>query len=57
MKGLLTELGMNTFTVVAMFISFIAFIGVLVWVATRSQAEMDAQSRLYEDDEPSNGIQ
>ncbi len=52
MKGLLTELGMNSFTLVALVISFCAFVAILVWVVTRPQHEMDAQARLYEDHEP-----
>jgi hypothetical protein len=51
MRGLMTELGMNLFTTVAMVISFTAFVAVLAWVYTRPQAEIDAQARLYEDDD------
>mgnify|MGYP001554598329 CR=1 FL=1 len=54
MKGLLTELGMNTFTLISLIISFLAFVGVLLWVYTRPQSEMDAQARLYEDDDTSS---
>ena len=52
MKGLLSELGMSTFTVTAMLISFAAFLAIVVWTTTRPQAEIDAQARLYEDDGP-----
>ncbi len=52
MKGLLTELGMNTFTTVSMVISFVAFVGVLIWVYTRPHKEIDALARLYDDDQP-----
>lgn len=51
MKGLLTELGMNTFTTAAMVISFVAFVAVVVWTYTRPQAEIEAQSRLFEEDD------
>ncbi len=51
MKGLMTHLGMNSFTLIALVISFTAFVAVLIWVFTRPQAEIDSQARLYEDDE------
>ncbi len=50
MKGLLTELGMNPFTLASTVISFVAFIAILVWTVTRPQAEIDKQARLYEDE-------
>jgi hypothetical protein len=49
MKGLLTELGMNTFALIAMVISLVAFVAILVWVHSRPQSEIDAQARLYEE--------
>ncbi|MHB8972250.1 MAG: hypothetical protein ACYC3X_22760 [Pirellulaceae bacterium] len=57
MKGLLTELGMNTFALVALAISFCAFVGVLIWVYTRPQQEIDAQSRLFADDDEDTAAQ
>ena len=51
MKGLLTELGMNAFTLIAMVISFVAFVAILIWVYSRPQSEIDAQARLYQDDD------
>ena len=51
MKGFLTELGMNSFTLVSTVVSFVAFVGILVWVFTRPQSEIDERARLYEDDE------
>ena len=51
MKGLMTELGMNAFTMTAMVISFVAFVAILIWVYTRPQSEIDIQARLYEDNE------
>ena len=51
MKGLLTELGMNWFTLVSLFVSFCAFVAILVWVVTRPQAEMDEQAKLFQNDE------
>ena len=55
MRGLLTELGMNTFTVAAMIVSLVAFTAILFWVYTRPQEEIDAQAKLYDDDD--NGLQ
>jgi hypothetical protein len=52
MKGLMTQLGMNTFTLVALVISFVAFVGVVVWVFTWPQKDIDAQARLYQDNDP-----
>jgi hypothetical protein len=54
MKGLLSELGLNMFTIISLVVSFAAFVAILVWVYTRPQSEIDAQARLYEDDDPEN---
>jgi hypothetical protein len=51
MKGLMTELGMNAFTTVALVVSFCAFLSVVVWTLTRPQHEIEAQARLFEDDD------
>jgi len=50
-KGLMSGLGMNVFTLAAMVISFSAFVAVLIWTFTRPRQQIEAQSRLWEDDE------
>ena len=50
MKGLMSELGMNGFTTIALVVSFCAFVAVVIRTLTRPQQEIDAQARLYEDD-------
>jgi cbb3-type cytochrome oxidase subunit 3 len=51
LKGLLSSAGMNVFAIVALVLFFIAFLAILIWTLTRSQQEIEAQSRLWEDDE------
>jgi len=55
MKGLLTELGMNTFALVGLTISFVTFCGLVIWAWTRPQKEIDTLARLYEDNEEKRG--
>jgi cbb3-type cytochrome oxidase subunit 3 len=52
MKGLMSELGMNSFTMIALVVSFCAFLAVVVRTLTRPQHEIEAQAKLYEDDDP-----
>ncbi len=51
LKGLMTGMGMTPFALVSLVLSFSAFVAVLVWTFTRSRQELDAQSRLWEDDD------
>ena len=55
MKGLATELGMNVFGLVGLTISFVTFCGLVIWIWTRPQKEIDTLARLYEDDEEKRG--
>lgn len=51
LNGILTALGLNTLGLVAMVVSFVAFLAVLVWVFTRPADQIEADSRLWMDEE------
>jgi hypothetical protein len=50
-KGLMSSMGMNIYGLIALVLFFVSFVGIVVWTLTRPRKEIEAQSRLYEDDE------
>jgi hypothetical protein len=51
LKGLMTSLGMNWYGLVALVLFFGSFVSIVVWTLTRPRKEIEAQSRLFEDDD------
>ena len=51
LKGLLTSVGMNPFGLTALVLSFTAFVAVVLWTLTRPKREIEAQSRLWEEED------
>jgi cbb3-type cytochrome oxidase subunit 3 len=51
LKGLMSSLGMNLYAVIALVLFFGSFLAIAVWAFTRPQKEIEAQSRLWEEDE------
>jgi hypothetical protein len=51
LKGILTSLGMNAIGVTMLLVSVVAFVGILVWAFTRPREELEADSRLWKDEE------
>jgi hypothetical protein len=50
-KGLMSSMGMNIYGLIALVLFFVTFVSIVVWTLTRPRKEIEAQSRLYEDDE------
>ncbi len=50
-KGILSEAGTSPFTTVSLVLFFTMFAAITVWTYTRPRAVIEAQSRLWEDDE------
>jgi hypothetical protein len=48
LKGLMTGLGV--YDAIGLVLSFSAFVAIVVWTCTRPRKEIEAQSRLWEDD-------
>jgi cbb3-type cytochrome oxidase subunit 3 len=51
LKGLMSALGMDLYGLIALVLFFGAFVSIIVWTLTRPRKEIEAQSRLWEDDE------
>jgi hypothetical protein len=51
LKGLMSSLGMNWYALVALVLFFGSFVSIVVWTLTRPRHEIEAQSRLWEDDD------
>jgi hypothetical protein len=47
----MSSLGMNWYALVALVLFFCSFVSIVVWTFTRPRQEIEAQSRLWEDDE------
>lgn len=50
-KTLLGGLELGTYGSIALVLFFAAFIGIMIWTFTRPREEIEAQSRLWEDEE------
>ena len=50
-KTLMGGLKLETLGTVALLLFFCVFVGVVIWAFTRPQRDIEAQSRLWEDDE------
>ena len=53
-KTLMGGLELGTCGTIALVLFFCAFVGILIWTLTRPRQEIEAQSRLWEDDEDNN---
>jgi cbb3-type cytochrome oxidase subunit 3 len=51
LKGLMSGMGMNAFASLGLVLFFGAFVAIVIWTYTRPKEEIEAQSRLWEDDE------
>ena len=51
LKGLMSSLGMDLYGMIALILFFGSFVSIIVWTLTRPRHEIEAQSRLWEDDE------
>ncbi|NUQ61249.1 MAG: hypothetical protein HUU20_02105 [Pirellulales bacterium] len=51
LKGLMSGMGMSSFTIAAMVIALATFVAVVIWTFRRPRDEMEADSRLWMDDE------
>jgi hypothetical protein len=51
LKGLMSSMGMNIYALIALVLFFGSFVSIVIWTLTRPRSEIQAQSRLYEDDE------
>jgi len=53
LKGLMSEMGMNAFAVLALVLFFGSFLAILLWTMTRSRREIEAHANipLQDDDE------
>jgi len=50
-KTLLGGLELGTYGSIALVLSFVSFVGIMIWTFTRPRQEIEAQSRLWEDEE------
>jgi cbb3-type cytochrome oxidase subunit 3 len=53
LDGLMSSMGMNLYALLALVLFFCSFVGVVLWAYTRPNQEIEAQSRLWEDEEES----
>mgnify|MGYP001036826942 FL=1 len=53
-KTLMGGLELGTCGTIALVLFFAAFVGIVIWTCTRSRQDMEAQSRLWEDEEDKN---
>jgi cbb3-type cytochrome oxidase subunit 3 len=53
LDGLMSSMGMNLYALFALVLFFCSFVGVVLWAYTRPGEEIEAQSRLWEDEEES----
>jgi len=53
-KTLMGGLELGTCGTIALVLFFGAFVGIVIWTFTRPRQDMDAQSRLWEDEEDKN---
>jgi cbb3-type cytochrome oxidase subunit 3 len=51
LKGLLTAVGANVFGMIALVIGLVAFVAVVIWAYSRPREQIEAESRLWLDDE------
>ena len=50
-KTLMGGLELGTYGTIALVLFFGAFVGIMIWTFTRPRQEIEAQSRLWEDEE------
>jgi uncharacterized membrane protein YbaN (DUF454 family) len=51
LKGILSGMGLNALGIAMLVLAMTAFVGILIWTFTRSKEQMEADSRLWKDEE------
>ena len=51
LNGLMSRLGMTPYALISLVIFFSVFMGIILWIWTRPQKEIEEQSLLWQDDE------